>query len=113
MDRENSFKEVWRAELLSRLELLDQVISELASRTAAVSQRCWDATTFEKRSKLYQITRQHYVALLEQLLVDGKLPMLWNDLDPDLPADLTLGPTPPHPSQRAPRELRKHGSRRS
>jgi hypothetical protein len=113
VDRENSFKEVWRAELLSRLELLDQVTSEQASRTAAVRQRGWDATTFEKRSKLYQITRQHYVALLEQLLVDGKLPMLWNDLDPDLPADLTLGPTPPHPSQRAPRELRKHGSRRS
>jgi hypothetical protein len=50
---------------------------------------------FEKRSKLYQITRQHYVALLKQLLVEDKLPMLWNDLDPDVPADLALDPRPP------------------
>ena len=65
VDRESGFKEVWRAELLSRLELLDQVINEQASRTAFVSERGWDATMFEKRSKLYQITRQHYVALLK------------------------------------------------
>jgi hypothetical protein len=95
VDRENGFKEVWRAELLSRLELLDRVISEQASRTTSVRERGWDATTFEKRSKLYQITRQHDVALLKELLVDGKLPLLWNDLDPDVPADLTLGPGPP------------------
>ena len=75
--------------------MLDQVISEQASRTALVRERGWDATLFEKRLELYQITRQHYVALLEQLLVDGKLPMLWNDLDPDVPADLTLGSRPP------------------
>ena len=95
MDRENGFKEVWRAELLSRLELLDRVISEQASRTTSVCERGWDATTFEKRSKLYQITRQHYVALLKELLVDGKLPMLWKDLDPRVPPDLTLGLGPP------------------
>ena len=46
---------------------------------------------FEERSKLYLITRQHYVALLEQLLSTGKPPMLWSDLDPDVPSDLNLG----------------------
>jgi len=95
MDREHAFKEVWRAELLARLGLLDQVIRDQASRTEVVRERGWDARMFERRSKLLQITRQHYVALLGQLLVDGKLPMLWNDLDPGLPPDLTWGPGPP------------------
>jgi len=81
VDRESAFKEVWRAELLARLALLDQVISEQASRTEFARERGWDATTFEKRSRLPEMTRQHYVALLKQVLVDGKLP-LWNDLDP-------------------------------
>jgi hypothetical protein len=76
--------------------LLDQVISEQASRTALVRERGWDATLFEKRLELYQITRQHYVALLEQLL-EGKLPMRWNDLDPGVPPDLALRPGPPQP----------------
>jgi hypothetical protein len=107
MDRENSFKEVWRAELLSRLELLDQVISEQARRAASVSERGWDATMFEQRSKLYLITRQHYVALLGQLLSTGKPPMLWKNLDPDVPPDSNLGAGPaagalaaaPHPAR--------------
>ena len=81
MDREHALKEVWRAELLARLALLDQVISEQASRTEFAHERGWDATTFEKRSRLLEMTRQHYVALLKQVLVDGKLPR-WNDLDP-------------------------------
>jgi hypothetical protein len=29
------------------------------------------------------MTRQHYVALLKQLVVDENLPMLWNELEPD------------------------------
>lgn len=95
MDREHAFNAVWRAELLARLALLDQVIRDQASRTEVVRERGWDATMFEKRSKLLQITRQHYVALLKQLLVDGKLRIRWNDLNPDVPADLTLPPGPP------------------
>ena len=83
VDREKAFKEVWRAELLARLALLDQVIGEQASRTQFVRQRGWDATTFAKRSELLLLTRQHYVALLEQLVVDGHLPMLWSDMNPD------------------------------
>ena len=94
MDRERAFNAVWRAELLARLALLDQVIRDQASRTEVVRERGWDATMFEKRSKLLQITRQHYVALLEQLL-EGKLPMRWNDLDPGVPPDLALRPGPP------------------
>ena len=84
MDRENAFKEVLRAELLARLALLDQVISAQASRTEFVRAKGWDATVFEKRSQLYQVTRQHYVALLKQLLIDDKVPMLWSELDPDI-----------------------------
>jgi hypothetical protein len=79
VDRENAFKEVLRAELLARLTLLDQAISEQASRTEVVRERGWNATTFERRSKLLKTTREHHVALT-QLLADGKLPMLWNDL---------------------------------
>ncbi len=87
MDREQAFQEVWRAELLSRLVLLDQVISEQASRAALVQLRGWDATSFEKRSELLQLTRKHYIELLNQLLSDGQLPMLWSDLDPDAAAN--------------------------
>ena len=81
MDCANAFKEVWRAELLARLALLDQVIKEQAIRTEFVRQSGWDATAFEKRSELLGATREHYVALIRQLVVDGQLPMLWSDLD--------------------------------
>jgi len=87
VDREQAFKEVWRAELLARLVLLDQVIGEQASRAALVQQRGWDATLFEQRSELLQLTREHYIELLNQLLSDGQLPMLWSDLDPDAAAN--------------------------
>jgi len=50
----NGFKEVWPAELLWRLELLNQVIRKQASRTELVRARGWDATMLEKRSRLYQ-----------------------------------------------------------
>ena len=73
--------------LLARLSLLDQAISEQASRTEVVRERGWNATTFERRSKLLKTTRGHYVALLKLLLVEGKCPILWNDLDPDAAAD--------------------------
>jgi len=61
---------VWRAELLARLELIDQMIAK--SR---------EAPTSEEQSKLLEMTRQHYVRLLDQLSVDRKLPT-WSDLDP-------------------------------
>jgi hypothetical protein len=82
VDREDALNEVWRAELLARLELLDQLIEEQASRTALLRERNWDATTFEKRYELLVATREHYARLLELLLVDPKLPTLWKDLDP-------------------------------
>ena len=87
VDRNQAFKEVWRPELLARLVLLDQVISEQASRGALMQKKGWDATLFEKRSELLQLTRNHYIELLNQLLSDGQLPMLWSDLDPDAAAN--------------------------
>jgi len=60
--------------------LLDQEIREQRAGRNSSARGC-DATTFERRSRLLEATRQHYVALLKQVLVDGKLP-LWNDLDP-------------------------------
>ena len=51
--------------------LLDQEISKQASRTEFVRERGWNATTFERRSKLLNTTREHYIALLKQLLADG------------------------------------------
>ena len=70
MDSEDALQAVWRAELLARLALIDQMIAK--SR---------EAPTSEEQSKLLEMTRQHYVGLLEQLSVDGKLPT-WSDLDP-------------------------------
>ena len=70
MDSEDALQAVWRAELLARLALIDQMIAK--SR---------EATTSEEQSNLLEMTRQHYVRLLEQLSVDGKLPT-WSDLDP-------------------------------
>ncbi len=62
--------------------LLDQEIREQrAGRNS--SARGWDATTFERRSKLLQVTRQQYVVELKQLLIDGMLPTLWNESEPD------------------------------
>jgi len=70
MDSEDALQAVWRAELLARLQLIDQMIAK--SR---------EAPTSEEQSKLLEMTRQHSVRLLEQLSVDGKLPT-WSDLDP-------------------------------
>jgi len=70
MDSEDALQAVWRAELLARLALIDQMIAK--SR---------EAPTSEEQSNLLEMTRQHYVRLLDQLSVDGKLPT-WSDLDP-------------------------------
>jgi hypothetical protein len=87
VDRQSGFKEVWRAELLSRLALLDQVITEQGVRTTLVRGRGWDVSLFESRAELLLAARQHYVALLKQLLEDGKPPMSWTELDPSFAAD--------------------------
>jgi len=70
LNSDDALKAVWRAELLARLELIDQMIAK--SR---------EAPTSEEQSKLLEMTRQHYVRLLDQLSVDRKLPT-WSDLDP-------------------------------
>jgi len=56
-------------------------IASSTDSTEALRNASREASTFEKRSRLLEMTRQHYVALLKQVLVDGKLPR-WNDLDP-------------------------------
>jgi len=72
----NGLDKVWRAELLARLKLLDETIIEQARRTALFRDKGWDATELETRSKLLVSSRQHYVALLDQFLFGGKLPIL-------------------------------------
>jgi hypothetical protein len=67
VDREG-LKTVRRAELLARLGLLDELIKEQASRAAFVREKGWDATVYEKRSKLLEVTRQQYLVLLKELL---------------------------------------------
>jgi len=86
VDREDALKEVWRSELLARLRLLDQQIIQQASRTRSVHDGGWDPAVLEKRSMLVEKTRLYYVALLERLVLEEKLPLLWNELDPSSPA---------------------------
>ena len=73
VDRDD-FKTVRRAELLARLELLDKMIKEEASRAELVREMGWDATPYEQRSKLLKVTRQNYVVLLRQFLLDMEAP---------------------------------------
>lgn len=67
MERDG-LKTVRRAELLARLELLDELIKEQANRTAFVREKGWDATVYEKRSRLLKVSRQQYLGLLKELL---------------------------------------------
>ena len=66
----DTFKTVRRAELLARLELLDGMIGDEASRADLIREMGWDTTKYEQRSRLLKATRQNYVALLRQLLLD-------------------------------------------
>ena len=66
----DTFKTVRRAELLARLELLDGMIGDQASPADLIREMGWDTTKYEQRSRLLKATRQHYVALLRQLLLD-------------------------------------------
>jgi hypothetical protein len=73
----DGFRKVRRVELLARLELLDELIEDQASRAKFVHEMGWDATPYEQRSKLLKVTRQQYVVLLRQLL--GNDPALYED----------------------------------
>ena len=86
MDRQDAVKKLWRAELIARLELLDRMILERSIRQEFFRERGSEPASFEKRSKLLEVTRQQYSALLKQHLLDGKLPTpIWGDLHPDVP----------------------------
>ena len=61
-------KTVRRAELLARLELLDELIKEQASRAAFVREMGCDATVYDKRSNLLKVSRHQYLGLFKELL---------------------------------------------
>ena len=73
MDRD-VLNTVRRTELLARLELMDGMINEEAIRAELIREMGWDATPYEQRSKLLKVTRQHYVVLLRQFLLDMETP---------------------------------------
>jgi len=71
------------ADLLSRLELLDELIREQRTRTQWVRDRGWDSAEFLKRSDLLRETRRCQVQLLRLLLndeyVDDPTSANWQD----------------------------------
>jgi len=71
------------ADLLSRLELLDELIKEQRTRTQWVQDRGWDSAAFVKRSQLLGETRRCQVQLLKLLLddedVDDPTSANWRD----------------------------------
>ena len=66
-------KAVRCAELLSRLEVLDELIKEQAKRAEFVHEMGWDSTAFRKRSQLLWDARRNYVELLRHLLKDDRV----------------------------------------
>jgi hypothetical protein len=66
-------KAVRCAELLSRLEILDELIKEQAKRAEFVHEMGWDSTAFKKRSQLLWEARRNYVELLRHLLKDDRI----------------------------------------
>jgi CheY-like chemotaxis protein len=87
VDGEGASSDMWTAELLARIGLLDHVISQQMGQIALARDTGWDATTSEDRLKLFQACRQHCVALLQQVLIEARLPLRWDDLDPDVETD--------------------------
>jgi hypothetical protein len=81
----DAFKTVRRVELLARLELLDELIKENASRVEFVREMGWDANPYVKRSKLLAATRRQYQLLLRELLSDQPA---YNDNAAEAPAAL-------------------------
>jgi hypothetical protein len=76
MDREGISK-IRRAELLARLEALDQQVRAQAARAKHVRDMGWNATLSEQRLKALQDSRQLYLFALKHLLgeelVDGEV----------------------------------------
>jgi hypothetical protein len=76
-------KAITCADLLSRLELLDELIREQGTRTQWVQDRGWDSAAFVKRSQLLRETRRCQVQLLRLLLddedVDDPTSASWQD----------------------------------
>jgi hypothetical protein len=77
-------KAVRCAQLLSRLEVLDELIKEQAKRTELVDDMGWDSAAFKKRSLLLLEARRCYVELLRLLLNDehvddGHTSLIWPD----------------------------------
>lgn len=64
------FKAVRRAELLSRLAMLDELIDQHARRTNLVRLKSWDALESEKQLRILGEARGHYARLLRLLLTD-------------------------------------------
>jgi hypothetical protein len=64
----DALKAVRRAELLARLELLDELIQEQAGRAEFVRRMGGDAATHEERSRLLTVTRKQYWSLLQEFL---------------------------------------------
>jgi hypothetical protein len=71
VDRDD-LRTIRRAELLARLEILDELIKEQASRAELVRQMGWDATLHEKRSELLHESRQQYRLLLRELFGEDR-----------------------------------------
>ena len=93
MDRQDAVKKLWRAELIARLELLDRMILERSIRQEFFRERGSEPASFENRSKLLEVTRQQYSALLKQHLLDGKLPTSVSDpLKPDVSSNSCFVP---------------------
>jgi hypothetical protein len=71
VDRDD-LRTISRAELLARLEILDELIKVRASRAERVRQMGWDATLHGKRPKLLHEPRQQYRLLLGELLGEDR-----------------------------------------
>jgi hypothetical protein len=72
------------AELLSRLEIPNELIEEQAERTELVRDIGWNWAAFEKRSLLLLVARRCYVQLLRLLLPDehvddGHASLIWQE----------------------------------
>jgi hypothetical protein len=93
VDRQEAVNKLWCAELMARLELLDRMILERSIRQEFVLEQGSKPASFEKRSKLLEVTRRQYSALLKQHLLDGKLPTsLSGELNPGVPSTACFVP---------------------
>jgi hypothetical protein len=71
MDRDKGLSKIRRAELLARLTLLEQMISEQSERVKHIRQRGWDATLADERLALLEDSHKLYRSALGHLLGKG------------------------------------------